>query len=72
MVLWDTTVFRTGDMTQTAQAPLLEYDVHRGDPSPLRYRVVAYFISPGDAQDEPQAAHVEGVKSSSLLRAQSP
>ena len=54
------------------EAFLLEYGVHGGDPCPLHHCVVEYFVSPGDAQGEPQAAHVEGVESSLLLRAQSP
>ena len=33
--------------------------VHRGGPSPLKHCVSRYLVSPADAEDVPQAAHVE-------------
>ena len=70
--LGNTAVLHTGDMAQPARARLFKYGVHGGDPCPLHHCVIGYFVSPGDAQDARQAVHVERVKSSFLLRAQSP
>ena len=33
--------------------------VHRGGPSPLKHCATRYLVSPADAEDVPQAAHVE-------------
>ena len=64
-VLGDTVVLHKGDMAQSVQVPL--QGAYGGDPCHLRQCFVGYFVSPGDAQDVPQAVHVEGVESSFLF-----